>query len=199
MLEPINLDPKKCVLILNDMINRLFKGLGPPFTNRPEREHVLENCIKLLAHCRAVGTPVIFITTHYSSDLSDLPTEYSDRATGIQDQLVAGVPGTEFIDEIKVEPHDHILVKKRWSGFYGTDLDIYIRSRGIETLILGGVGTHRTIEGTARDAKNRDIRTIVVSDCCTAAEVDVSDMTLKYVLPLMVYVRTTDEVIVDLK
>jgi Isochorismatase family len=51
----------------------------------------------------------------------------------------------------------------------------------------------------ARDAKNRDMQCIVVSDCCTAGELDVHEMTIKHVLPLLVRVRTTDEVIAALR
>ena len=54
------------------------------------------------------------------------------------------------------------------------------------------------MEGTARDAKNRDMQCVVVSDCCTAGEQDVHEMTIKHVLPLLVRVRDTDEVIAAL-
>ena len=52
--EPLTLEPKKCVLILNDMINRLFKGQGPPYATPPHRQAMLDNVIKLVAHCRSV-------------------------------------------------------------------------------------------------------------------------------------------------
>ena len=55
------------------------------------------------------------------------------------------------------------------------------------------------MEGTARDAKNRDIQCVVVSDCCTAGEMDVHQMTIDHVLPLLVRVRNTDEVIAGLR
>ena len=197
--EQLHLDPKKCVLILNDMINRLFKGQGPPYSTPPHRQAMLENVIRLVAHSRSVGMPIINITTHYRTDMADAPKQMSDKPQGAQNYLIAGVPDTEFIDELPLQPEDFVLVKQRWSAFWATNLDCILRSLGAETLILGGVGTHRTIEGTARDAKNRDIPSVVVSDCCTAAEVEVSDLTLKHVLPILVHVRTTDETIAALR
>ncbi len=193
--EVLALEPNKCVLILNDMINRLFKGQGPPYSTPPHRQEMLDNVIKLVDHCRSVGAPIIWITTHYRKDMADGPKQMSDVFQGLQNLLVAGVPDTDFIDELPPAPEDFILVKQRWSAFWATNLDCIIRALGAETLILAGVGTHRTIEGTARDAKNRDIPSVVVSDSCTAAEVEASDMTLKYILPILVHVRTTDEVI----
>ena len=193
--EVLALEPKKCLLILNDMINRLFKGQGPPYSTPPHRQEMLDNVIKLVDHCRAVGTPIVWITTHYRKDMKDGPKQMSDIFQGLQNLLIAGVPDTDFIDELPPAPEEFILVKQRWSAFWATNLDCIIRALGTETLILAGVGTHRTIEGTARDAKNRDIPSVVVSDSCTAAEVEASDMTLKYILPILVHVRTTDEVI----
>jgi nicotinamidase-related amidase len=90
-------------------------------------------------------------------------------------------------------------MKPRFSAFYGTNLDTILTALGTETLLVGGISTQRSVEGTARDAKNRDLQCIVVSDCCTAGELDVHDMTIQHVLPLLVRVRTTDEVIAALQ
>ena len=90
-------------------------------------------------------------------------------------------------------------MKPRFSAFYGTNLDTILAALGTETLLVGGISTQRSVEGTARDAKNRDLQCIVVSDCCTAGELDVHDLTIQHVLPLLVRVRTTDEVIAALQ
>jgi nicotinamidase-related amidase len=90
-------------------------------------------------------------------------------------------------------------MKPRFSAFYGTHLDTILTDLGTETILVGGISTQRSVEGTARDAKNRDMQCIVVSDCCTAGELDVHYMTNKHVLPLLVRVRTTDEVIAALR
>ena len=193
--EPLVLDPKKSVLILNDMINRLFKGQGPPYSTPPHRQAMLENVVKLVAYCRSMGTPIIMITTHYREDMADAPKQMSDIFQGAQHFLKAGVPDTAFIDELPLQAEDFVLVKQRWSAFWGTNLDSILRVMGAEKLILAGVGTHRTIEGTARDAKNRDIPSVVVSDACTAAEVEVATLTMERILPILVHVRTTDEII----
>lgn len=197
MPDAIKLDPKKTAVILVDMINAVAKGDGPPYNPPANRQAVTNQFVKLVAHCRKVGTPLIYITTHRRADNADAPKTLMDigsAGTGNQ----AGTPGVQVVDELAMMPEDYLLVKPRFSAFYGTDLDNILRNLGTETILVGGISTQRSVEGTARDAKNRDIQCIVVSDCCTAGEEDVHEMTIKHVLPLLVRVRDTDETIAAL-
>ena len=198
MPDAIKLDPKKTAVILVDMINAVAKGDGPPYNPPANRQAVTNQFVKLVAHCRKVGTPLIYITTHRRADNADAPKTLMDignAGTGNQ----AGTAGVQVVDELAMKPEDYLLVKPRFSAFYGTDLDNILRNLGTETILVGGISTQRSVEGTARDAKNRDIQCIVVSDCCTAGEEDVHEMTIKHVLPLLVRVRSTDEVIAALE
>ena len=199
MTEVITLEPEKSAVILIDMINAVVKGSGPPYSTPPQREPVVRNFQKLLDHCRSVGTPLVFITTHRRPDNADAPKTISDVGGGGGVPMLAGTPATEFIDELRPQSEDYVVVKSRFSAFYGTNLDGILRSLGTETILVGGISTQRSVEGTARDAKNRDIQCVVVSDCCTAGELDVHEMTINHVLPLLVRVRTTDEVIAALR
>ena len=112
--------------------------------------------------------------------------------------MLSGTPAVEIIEELRPHPEDFVLMKPRFSAFYGTNLDGILTALGTQTLLVGGISTQRSVEGTARDAKNRDLQCLVVSDCCTAGELDVHEMTIKHVLPLLVRVRTTDEVLAAL-
>ena len=198
MPEALKLDPKKCAVILIDMINAVVKGSGPPYTTPPAREPVVKNFQKLLSHCRSVGTPLIFVTTHRRVDNSDAPRTVSDIGGGGGTAMVAGTPAVEFIDELQPRPEDYVIVKSRFTAFHGTNLEGILSTLGTETILVGGISTQRSVEGTARDAKNRDLQCVVVSDCCTSGELDVHEMTIKHVLPLLVRVRTTDETIAAL-
>ena len=199
MAEAITLEPEKSAVILIDMINAVVKSSGPPYNTPPEREPVVRNFQKLLAHCRSVGTPLIFITTHRRPDNADAPKTISDVGGGGGAPMLAGTPATEFINELRPQSEDYVVVKSRFSAFYGTNLDGILRALGTETILVGGISTQRSVEGTARDAKNRDIQCVVVSDCCTAGELEVHEMTINHILPLLVRVRNTDEVIAALR
>ena len=198
MPDALKLDPKSTALILIDMINAVAKGNGPPYNVPPNRQAVIDNFVRMVAHCREVGTPIIYITTYRRADNSDGPKTIADVGGGGGAAMLEGTPAVEVIDELAPQPGDYIVVKPRFSAYYGTNMEGILKSLGTETILVGGISTQRSVEGTARDAKNRDTQCVVVSDCCTAGEEDVHQMTIDHVLPLLVRVRNTDEVIAAL-
>jgi nicotinamidase-related amidase len=199
MAESFRLDPKTCAFIIIDMVNAITKSQGPPYHTPPHREALVQNYVRLVAHCRHVGTPLIYTVIHRHLDNLDAPKTLADAGPTGGAPMLAGTPAAEIIDEIRPQPQDWVIMKPRFSAFYGTHLDTILTDLGAETILVGGISTQRSVEGTARDAKNRDMQCIVVSDCCTAGELDVHEMTIKHVLPLLVRVRTTDEVIAALR
>ena len=198
MPEALKLEPKTTALILIDMINAVAKGNGPPYNVPPNRQGVIDNFGRLVAHCREVGTPIIYITTYRRADNSDAPKTVADVGGGGGAAMLEGTAAVEVIDELEPQDGDYIVVKPRFSAYYGTNMDGILKSLGTETILVGGISTQRSVEGTAREAKNRDTQCVVVSDCCTAGEEDVHQMTIDHVLPLLVRVRNTDEVIAAL-
>ena len=198
MPEALKLEPGTTALILIDMINAVAKGNGPPYNVPPNRQGVIDSFVRLVAHCREVGTPIIYITTYRRSDNSDAPKTVADVGGGGGAAMLEGTPAVQVIEELAPQEGDYIVVKPRFSAYYGTNMDGILKSLGTETILVGGISTQRSVEGTARDAKNRDTQCVVVSDCCTAGEEDVHQMTIEHVLPLLVRVRNTDEVIAAL-
>ena len=142
---------------------------------------------------------MIYTTVYRHPQNLDAPKTLADAGPAGGAPMLAGTPAVEIIEELRPQPHDFVIMKPRFSAFYGTNLDGILHALGTETLLVSGISTQRSVEGTARDAKNRDMQCIVVSDCCTAGELDVHEMTIKHVLPLLVRVRTTDEVIAALR
>jgi ureidoacrylate peracid hydrolase len=63
-----------------------------------------------------------------------------------------------------VRPGDVVLGKPRFGSFHGTDLEVILRSRGIDTLILGGINTNVCVDTTAREAAVREFRVLFLSD-----------------------------------
>jgi len=78
--------------------------------------------------------------------------------------LVDGGTGVEIYDELKPLPDEIVIKKHRYSGFYGTDLDIVLRSSGMETVIVTGVTTENCCHATARDALFHNYGVIFLSD-----------------------------------
>jgi nicotinamidase-related amidase len=85
---------------------------------------------------------------------------------------VIGAPGTEIVAELVPRPDEHLIQKRRYSVFYGTDLDIVLRGMGIRTLVLVGMLTNVCVHYTFVDAHQGDYVVRVVTDCVSGSSDD---------------------------
>lgn len=123
---------------------------------------------------RAANIPVFFVRTGYNATYSDRrPHDRGDRVEQLGG-LLKGSWDAEMIDELTPGPHEEIVNKTRNSAFLGTcSLEKILKERGVNHLILTGVGTDVCVESTARDAYQMDYRVTTVSDAtgtCTEAD-----------------------------
>jgi len=81
---------------------------------------------------------------------------------------VAGTDGAEIVDELEVPEKSHVVKKRRYSAFFSTDLDLYLRERDIATLIITGVVTNICVLHTAADAAMQGYAVVVPADCVAA-------------------------------
>lgn len=116
----------------------------------------------LVDAARAAGLPVIFVQELHRPDGVDFGREL-DGNEGIH--CVEGAAGTELWPTLRPRPGDYYVPKRRYSAFFGTDMDILLRGLGSDTLILIGSLTDVCIHYTFADAHQRDFRTRVVEDC----------------------------------
>ena len=91
---------------------------------------------------------------------------------------VPGTPGHEFVDELRPRDGELIVPKWRSSAFWGTNLDLLLRSNGIRTVIVTGCTTEGCVESTARDALFNDYYVVVVEDCVASDDRDQHDASL---------------------
>jgi isochorismate hydrolase len=113
--------------------------------------------------------------------------------------IIEGTEDWKFLPEIKIEPKDIVLPKKRYSAFFETDLETTLRSRGIQDLILSGVMTNLCCETTARDAFVRDYRIFFLIDGTATGRSELHIATLKNLGFGFAYLITCDELIQMLK
>jgi ureidoacrylate peracid hydrolase len=81
-----------------------------------------------------------------------------------RDALVDGTPGVDIYRELTPAVGEHVIKKHRYSGFFGTDLDIILREWGVDTVIVSGTTTENCCHATARDAMFRNYRVVFLSD-----------------------------------
>ena len=101
--------------------------------------------------------------------------------------------GAEIIKELKPFAHDVIIKKRRYDAFIGTELDVYLRGRKIETLIITGTMTNICCESTARTAMMRDYKVLFCSDLTFTSDPELHKNTLKNISSHFGKVMTSEE------
>lgn len=102
--------------------------------------------------------------------------------------------GREIVDELKPEPADIVFQKRRPDAFIGTDFDLMLRSRGIGTIVIGGVATEGGVEGTARTGRNLGYDMVILKDGVGSRNRELHDMALKLMERTQFDVTTAEEV-----
>src|SRR6185295_13028044 len=93
------------------------------------------------------------------------------------------------------QPGDLRITKRQWSAFYGTELDLQLRRRGITTIVLGGIATNFGVESTARDAWQHNYAVVIAEDASTSLGADLHRFAVEKLLPRVARVRSTQEII----
>lgn len=97
--------------------------------------------------------------------------------------------------EIGVTTNDHLITKRQWGAFYGTDLDQQLRRRGITTIILCGIASGIGVDTTAREAFAHGYQVIFAIDAMTGFSEAEHDHVRKVIFPRIGRLRTTDEIL----
>ena len=171
---PFRYDPSHTALIIIDVQNDFcspagsLAGLG--FDIRAAQE-IVPRLRELVAVSRRVGLPVFFVRTLHdqSTDSPQWLGRVGDgpgtERTGLTCRT--GTWGSEFF-EILPEPGEQVVIKNRFSAFVGTNLDLLLRTRGIQSLLLTGVTTETCVESTLRDGLFREYYVSLVEDCAAS-------------------------------
>jgi ureidoacrylate peracid hydrolase len=157
------IEAKKTALLLIDLSNE-FLAPGSPM-EIPEGREMIPHLNRLAAACRAKGIPVIYTTHVHRPDGSDLG-RMADIFRNVREGrlLREGTEGVEIYPDIRPQPGDILVRKRRYNAFENSDLELILRSKGIDTLIIGGVATNVCCESTARQAFFMDFKVIFLSD-----------------------------------
>lgn len=194
MSEPLQtLSAKTTALVLID----LQRGIQP-FAQGPHSwEQVIGASAKLARRFRELGAPVVLVRVGWSPDYADAPRQPVDRPTPTQP---GGLPPQwwEQPAELDVAPTDIQITKRQWGAFYGTELDLQLRRRGITTIVLGGVSTHVGVESTARAAWEHGYALVLAEDAMSSNDPAMHRSSVDNVFPRLGRVRDTDTILAAL-
>jgi biuret amidohydrolase len=153
----------------------------------------VERAQRLLAAARRAGVPVVFFQEVHRPSGVDFGREL-DGTEGVH--CVEGQPGTDLEPTLRPLPGEFHIVKRRYSGFIGTDFEIVLRGLGASTLILIGGLTDVCVHYTFADAHQRDYYARVVTDCVGGSSQYLHDAALAAMEYLQKgAMRTTDEIV----
>jgi len=134
----------------------------------PGGREIIAPIQQLLGLARQKGIPVIYTQEAHRAEGVDFGREL-DGAEPIH--CVEGTPGVEIIPDLARQPGDFLVVKRRYSAFFATDLDLLLRGLGVDTLILTGAATDVCVRATAQDAQQLNYWVIVPQECVAGTSV----------------------------
>ena len=184
-----NVVPERTTLINVDLQNCFVDSLDDPHP-------LLDRINRLSAACRAAGVLVIHTRHVVRPDGSNLGV--LREVERIRDGLLNdGAPSAELHKNLTVDPIDLRLDKPRFGAFYGTDLELTLRTRGIDTVIISGISTVVCCDTTAREAHARDFRVFFLRDGSAIGPLQstVPTLTLDVLDGLFAQVLSVDEML----
>jgi nicotinamidase-related amidase len=189
----LKIEPAKTALVVID----LQRGIvDMPSAPRPSTE-VVARAAQMAAALRKAGGTVVFVHVTRSADGKDALKPITDATPAAG--LALPPDWAEFLPELRIEPTDILITKRQWGAFYGTELDLQLRRRGVDTIILCGISTSMGVESTARDAYERGYSQVFVEDAMAARDPEEHRHTVLSLFPRIGRVRSTAEVIAAIK
>jgi ureidoacrylate peracid hydrolase len=192
-------------LVLFDALNGYLHPTDPAKVRFLAERSILPNLQKLLQGARAVGLTTFYAAGRHAPDGADSVARLTDTdmdlgAGGGSDNPIKprfhGLStDAEVAPELAPAPSDVIIPKQRWSAFHQTNLDLQLRVRGIDTIVIAGGSTDVGIASTVFSARDLDYGVVVVKDACFSARGNNNAFFMERVFPRMGRVRTVDETV----
>ncbi|KUL38887.1 isochorismatase [Streptomyces sp. NRRL F-4489] len=143
---------------------------------------------------RAADMPVIYVVIGFRPGFPEVGTRNRALAAIAQAGLYAeGAPGTGIHPEVAPRPGDVVVTKRRASAFSGSDLDVLLRARGIDSLVLTGIATSAVVLSTLCQANDLDFGLTVLADGCLDLDPEVHRVLTERLFPQWADVLTVDD------
>lgn len=189
----LKLDAQTTALVLIDLQN----GILPFATGPHSASQVVTHAAHLAGRFRALNAPVFLVRVGWSDSFAEALKQPVDKPSP---SPVGGLPDAwwEFPKNLAVQESDILITKRQWGAFYGTDLDLQLRRRGIKTVVLGGIATNIGVESTARSAWEHGYELVIVEDMCSTYSSEMHQFAFANIFPRIARVRSTSEILAAL-
>lgn len=187
----LELNSARTALVVIDLQEGILPFAGGPHS----AADVVARAARLAEKFRTSAAPVILVRVGWSADFAEALKQPVDAQAPAQ-----ALPENWWHYPIALgkKESDLEVTKRQWGAFYGTDLELQLRRRGIDTIVLCGISTNIGVESTARNAWELGFNLIVVEDACSAASAEQHQGSMTHIFPRIGRVRTTEEVLAAL-
>ena len=187
------LDPRTTALVLIDLQQGILGFAKGPRTG----ESVLEASAKLARQFRKQGSPVVLVRVGWHDDFGDALKQSVDQPSAMPP---GGLPKNwwDFPEALEVSDSDLLITKRQWNAFYGTELDLQLRRRGIKTIVLAGISTNIGVESTARAGYELGYALVLAEDAMSSGATEQHEASVNYIFPRLGHVRPTEDVLAAL-
>lgn len=182
----MNIDPATTALIVIDLQRGVVARECTPHASSA----VVANAATLLRRFRELGVLVILVHVGFSDDDRDRLKPRAEEAVPPRSAMAADF--SELVPELERAASDLVITKHQWGAFYGTELDLQLRRRGIRTLVLAGISTNFGVESTARDAYERGYEQIFVEDAMSGLSPGAHEFAIKTIFPRLGRIVSTE-------
>jgi len=203
-MNPNQIELKKTAILFFDILNGYYHEASE--TAKARKKPMVDGAVRLMKAGRQAGIPIFHAKGNHRSDtatsavlLTDTRINLTPWPDGIPTKdvpvAVEGKSGADVIPELDPRPDDYYIPKYRWSAFFQTYLDLALRARKIDTLLISGGSTDVGLAATVFAARDLDYNMIIVRDACASVHgQQVHDVLMDLMFPRMARVRTTDQV-----
>ncbi|WP_394883381.1 isochorismatase family protein [Clostridium baratii] len=181
-MKSLDINFNKTALVIIDLQEGIVK--------MSNGEEIVNKAKKLVDKFRENDGFIAFVHVdfHDGKDMLNPDTDKEDNKVSIPSKSWAN-----FCKELDVRNDDYTVKKRQWGAFFGTDLDLELRRRGIDTIVLCGISTNIGVESTARQAYERGYNQIFIEDAMKAGSQEAHDATIKYIFSRIGKIRSTEE------
>jgi nicotinamidase-related amidase len=182
------LDPRTTALVLIDVQKGVLSMPLAPYG----AAQIVQNAARLGLHFDEVGALVALVHVAFSGNAVDRLSQVVDAPSP---QAALPADWADFAPEIGSLRAGIVVKKRQWGAFYGTELDLQLRRRGIATIVLAGIATNFGVEQTAREAWQHNYAVVVAEDAVTSVGEDLHKFSIEKILPRISRVRSTAEIV----
>jgi nicotinamidase-related amidase len=200
-----SLDRSCTALILFDALNGYLHPTDPRKQAFLEQHNILPNLQRLLAGARRAGLTTFYPSGRHAPDAADTVERLTDTDMDLNPLGAAGKPirpriqkgskESEIAAELAPAEGDVVVPKNRWSSFSQTNLELQLRARCIDTIVIAGGSTDVGIASTVYSARDMDLGIVVVRDACYSMRGNNNEFFMERVFPRMGRVMTVDEAV----